>query len=67
MVQIIVPTNTKGVNIVRGIGIWGRDASDHCEVIYDNVRVPVENALGHVGQGHQAAQDRLGPGASSTA
>src|SRR5579872_5899820 len=62
MVQIIVPTNAKGVNIVRGIGIWGRNTSDHCEVIYDNVRVPVENALGHVGQGHQAAQDRLGAG-----
>ena len=62
MVQIIVPTNSKGVNIVRGIGIWGRDTSDHCEVIYDNVRVPADNALGHVGQGHQAAQDRLGAG-----
>ncbi len=62
MVQIIVPTNAKGVNIVRGIGVWGRPTSDHCEVIYDNVRVPAENALGRVGQGHQAAQDRLGAG-----
>jgi len=31
MVQIIVPSNAKGVNIVRGIGIWGQDSSDHCE------------------------------------
>ncbi len=62
MVQIIVPSNAKGVNIVRGIGIWGQDSSDHCEVVYDNVRVPADNALGHVGQGHQAAQDRLGAG-----
>lgn len=62
MVQIIVPTATKGVNIVRGIGIWGRDESDHCEVKYEDVRVPLENALGQVGQGHQAAQDRLGAG-----
>ena len=62
MVQIIVPSNAKGVNIVRGIGIWGRSSSDHCEVIYDDVRVPAENALGQVGQGHQAAQDRLGAG-----
>src|SRR5580704_4989522 len=62
MVQIIVPTNAKGVNIVRGIGIWGRNASDHCEVIYDDVRVPADNILGQVGQGHQAAQDRLGAG-----
>ncbi len=62
MVQIIVPTTTKGVEIVRGIGIWGRRESDHCEVRYDDVRVPLENALGGVGQGHQAAQDRLGAG-----
>src|SRR3954453_23327393 len=25
MVQIIVPSSAKGVNIVRGIGVWGRD------------------------------------------
>jgi acyl-CoA dehydrogenase len=62
MAQFIVPTATKGVNIVRGIGVWGRAESDHCEVVYDNVRIPKENILGQVGQGHQAAQDRLGAG-----
>ncbi len=62
MVQIIVPTSTAGVNIVRGIGIWGRPTSDHCEVLYDNVTVPLSNTLGKVGQGHEAAQDRLGAG-----
>ena len=62
MVQIIVPAATRGVNIVRGIGVWGRSESDHCEVKYENVRVPLANALGQVGQGHQAAQDRLGAG-----
>jgi acyl-CoA dehydrogenase len=62
MAQIIVPTSTKGVNVVRGIGIWGRPTSDHCEVVYEDVRVPVENMLGRVGEGHQAAQDRLGAG-----
>jgi len=62
MVQIIVPTDTPGVDIVRGIGIWGHATSDHCEVRYENVRVPIENALGQVGQGHRAAQDRLGAG-----
>jgi acyl-CoA dehydrogenase len=61
MTQIIVPTDTPGVSIVRGIEVWGR-ASDHCEVIYDDVRVPVENQLGQTGSGHRAAQDRLGAG-----
>jgi acyl-CoA dehydrogenase len=61
-VQIIVPTDTPGVEILRGIGIWGRDSSDHCEVRYDQVRVPIANALGRVGQGHEVAQERLGAG-----
>jgi len=61
MTQIIVPTDTPGVNIIRGIEVWGRK-SDHAEVIYDDVRVPVENQLGQTGSGHAAAQDRLGAG-----
>jgi acyl-CoA dehydrogenase len=61
MTQIIVPRKTPGVKIVRGVPVWGR-ASSHCEVIYENVRVPKENQLGRTGSGHQAAQDRLGAG-----
>jgi len=61
MTQIIVPKDTPGVRIVRGVEIWGRP-SDHCEIAYDDVRVPVENQLGRSGSGHQAAQDRLGAG-----
>jgi acyl-CoA dehydrogenase len=61
MTQIIVPSDTPGVDVVRGINVWGR-ASDHCEIIYDDVRVPLDHALGQRGTGHQAAQDRLGPG-----
>ncbi len=61
MTQIIVPTDTPGVKIVRGVEVWGRP-SDHCEIIYDDVRVPLSNQLGAQGSGHQAAQDRLGAG-----
>ncbi len=61
MTQIIVPTDTPGVKIVRGIEVWGRE-SDHCEILYEDVRVPVENQLGGVGSGHEAAQVRLGAG-----
>jgi acyl-CoA dehydrogenase len=61
MTQIIVPTDTPGVQIVRGVEIWGRP-SDHCEIVYDDVRVPLANQLGSTGSGHQAAQDRLGAG-----
>ncbi len=61
MTQIIVPTDTPGFNIIRTVPVWGLE-SDNCEIIYDNVRVPLENALGQAGSGHQAAQDRLGAG-----
>jgi acyl-CoA dehydrogenase len=61
MTQIIVPTDTPGFNIVRGVPVWGHD-SNHCEIEYKNVRVPVTNQLGRTGTGHQAAQDRLGAG-----
>jgi|TARA_B100000953_G_scaffold88248_1_gene72016 acyl-CoA dehydrogenase len=61
MTQIIVPSDADGVEILRGISVWGQP-SDHCEIVYDNVRVPLENQLGAVGQGHRAAQDRLGAG-----
>jgi acyl-CoA dehydrogenase len=61
MTQIIVPTDTPGFNIVRSVPVWGHD-SNHCEIEYKNVRVPVTNQLGRTGTGHQAAQDRLGAG-----
>jgi len=61
MTQIIVPADTPGVNVVRGVEVWGR-RSDHVEIIYENVRVPAANQLGQTGSGHRAAQDRLGAG-----
>ena len=61
MTQVIVPTDTPGFNIVRSVPVWGHD-SNHCEIEYKNVRVPVTNQLGRTGSGHQAAQDRLGAG-----
>ena len=62
MAQFIVPATTRGVNLVRGVGVWGRSTSDHCEIVYDDVRIPKHNILGQIGDGHQAAQDRLGAG-----
>ena len=44
MTQIIVPKDTPGLRIVRGVEIWGRP-SDHCEITYDDVRVPLEKRI----------------------
>jgi alkylation response protein AidB-like acyl-CoA dehydrogenase len=63
--QILVPTNTPGVEIVRAIptmGHRGRNWSTHCEVRYTNVRVPAGSLLGGEGDGFLIAQKRLGPG-----
>jgi acyl-CoA dehydrogenase len=62
MTQIIVPTDAKGFEIVRDVPVWGHRGGHHGEIIFDNVRVPLENALGREGSGHRAAQDRLGAG-----
>jgi acyl-CoA dehydrogenase len=65
MSQIIVPADTRGVQIVRAVpvlGHAGRGWNTHCEVRYTSVRVPVSNTLGKPGEGFLIAQKRLGPG-----
>jgi alkylation response protein AidB-like acyl-CoA dehydrogenase len=62
MSQILVPTDTPGFNIVRPVPVMGETDGAHCEIIYDNVRVPVTNTLGEPGDGFRIAQRRLGPG-----
>jgi acyl-CoA dehydrogenase len=62
MTQIIVPTDTPGFQYVRSVPVWGQTHGHHGEIILENCRVPLANALGREGSGHQAAQDRLGAG-----
>ncbi|RJL20802.1 acyl-CoA dehydrogenase family protein [Bailinhaonella thermotolerans] len=59
--MILVPTDTPGYRIVRETPVLGLDGG-HCEVVYDDVRVPAENLLGPRGHGFVIAQERLGPG-----
>ena len=63
--MILVPRNTPGVTIERGMSVYGYDDSDHGghpEVLFEDVRVPVENLIGGEGEGFAIAQARLGPG-----
>jgi len=60
--MIIVPTDTPGFEIVRPVPVMGDTHGGHCEVRYNNVRVPLTNLLGPRGQAFKIAQKRLGPG-----
>jgi acyl-CoA dehydrogenase len=63
--MIIVPTDTKGFNLVRNIPVMGHEGSDyfsHAEILFESCRVPQKNLLGSEGHGFVIAQDRLGPG-----
>jgi acyl-CoA dehydrogenase len=60
---ILVPMDAEGVDVVRDVPIMHHIAHEgHCEVVYHDVRVPVENVLAGEGDGFMLAQARLGPG-----
>jgi acyl-CoA dehydrogenase len=61
--MILVPTDAPGFNLVRPISVMGHDGGPgHCEIRYEDCRVPEGNLLGERGAGFKVAQDRLGPG-----
>ena len=61
--MIIVPTDAPGFNLVRAVPVMGHDKGPgHCEILYEDCRVPEANLLGPRQGGFVIAQDRLGPG-----
>ena len=62
--QILVPTNTPGVEILEGMQVFGQDHAPrgHMHIKFTDVRVPKENILLGEGRGFEISQVRLGPG-----
>src|SRR6266851_8551298 len=63
--MILVPRDTPGVNIKRGMHLFGYDDAPHgghAEVRFSDVRVPAANLIDEESSGFAIAQARLGPG-----
>jgi acyl-CoA dehydrogenase len=63
--MVLVPRDTPGVEVRRGMSVFGyddRDHGGHAEIVFHDARVPVENLVGDEGDGFAIAQARLGPG-----
>ena len=63
--MILVPRDTPGLTVKRGMTVFGYDDGDHgghAEVTFDGVRVPAANLIGEEGSGFAISQARLGPG-----
>jgi acyl-CoA dehydrogenase len=63
--MILVPRDTAGVTIQRGVSLFGYQDGPHgghAEVEFADARVPAGNLIAGEGEGFAIAQARLGPG-----
>ena len=59
---LIVPTKTPGYRVASEERKLGQRASDTCQIVFENCRVPVANLLGEEGEGYKIALANLEAG-----
>jgi alkylation response protein AidB-like acyl-CoA dehydrogenase len=55
----LVPTNSQGYQVARVEDKLGQHASDTCQIVFEELRVPVANRLGEEGEGYKIALANL--------
>ncbi len=58
----LVPTTAAGYTVAKVEDKMGQHASDTCQIVFDNVRVPASHLLGQEGEGYRIALANLESG-----